>query len=102
MEAADLCSPGAAPSTGCAFAATGAFKIDGILDRRRHMWRGQFDECRLACLASEVGNSAEPSLQPHVVQPQWVCDRIYAMLSSQLDRSPPQRLGQLRPLRLGT
>src|SRR5580658_11163806 len=65
------------------------------------MWLGQFDECRFARLASEGGNSAEPSLQPHVVQPQRVRDGIYAMLSGQLDRSLPQWLWQLRPLRLG-
>ena len=62
------------------------------------MWRGQFDECRLACLTSEGGNSAEPPLQPHVVQPQRVRDGIYAMLSGQPDRSLPQRLRQFRPL----
>ena len=50
--------------------------------------------------ASEGGNSAEPSLQPHIVQPQRVRDGIYAMLSGQLDRSLPQRLRQLRPLLL--
>jgi len=47
------------------------------------------------------GNSAESSLKPHVVQPQRVRDRIYAVLSGQLDRSLPQWLWQLRPLRLG-
>jgi hypothetical protein len=37
-------------------------------------------------------NSAEPLLQPHIVQPQRVRDGIYAVLSSQFDRSLPQRL----------
>jgi hypothetical protein len=64
------------------------------------MWRGQFDESRLVCLALKGANSAEPSFQPHVVQPERVRDGIYAMLSGQLDRSLPQRLRQLRPLRL--
>ena len=54
------------------------------------MWRGQFDECRLACLASEAGNSAEPFLQSHIIQPQRVRDRIYAVLSGQFDRSLPK------------
>jgi hypothetical protein len=48
----------------------------------------QFDECRLGCLTS-AGNSAEPLLQPHIVQPQRVRDVVYA-LSSQFDRSLPQ------------
>ena len=52
-------------------------------------------------LRRRAGSSAEPFLQPHVVQPQRVRDRIYAVLPGQFDRSLPQRLRQLRPPRLG-
>jgi hypothetical protein len=61
--------------------------------QRRCPWRDQFDECGLACLSSGLGYSAcaaQPFLQPHVVQPEWVCDGIHTVFSGQLDRSLPQ------------
>jgi hypothetical protein len=73
----------------------------GVLRRRHRMWHGQFDEYRLTRLASEGGHAAESSLQPHVVQSQRVRDRIYAILAGQFDRSLPQWLRQLRPVRSG-
>ena len=45
-------------------------------------------------------NSAEPFLQPYIVQPQRVCDRIYAMLPRQFHCGLPQWFRQLRPYRL--
>ncbi len=44
-------------------------ELDDALFQRRCMWRDQFDEYRLSCLPSESGNSAQPFLQPHIVQP---------------------------------
>ena len=55
----------------------------------------------LPALRSKGGNSDEPSLRPHVVQPQRVCDWIYGMLPGWLDRRLPQCLRHRR-LRLGT
>ena len=57
--------------------------------RRRRVGCDQFDEYRLGCFASEGGNSTEPFLQSHIVQPQRVRDEIYAMLASQVDSGLP-------------
>ncbi len=51
--------------------------------------RNQFDECRLACLAPDDGDSPQSLLQPHVVKPQWMCDGINAVLPGQFDRGLP-------------
>ena len=45
-------------------------------------------------------SSAEPLLQPHIVQPQRVRNRIHTVLPRQFHRRLPQRLRQLRPPRL--
>jgi len=59
------------------FVSTRGFKLDHALFLRRH----QFDEFWLGCLAPEDGNSTQPFLQGRIVEPQWVRDRIYAVLS---------------------
>ena len=66
------------------------------------MWRDQFDECRPGCLSPVAGRFAQPFLQPHIIQPQRLRDRIDSVLPGQLDRRLPQRLRQLRPPLPGT
>ena len=82
-------------------AAVEGLKLDDAHLRRCRSRRNQFDECRLAFLAPNDGDSPQPLLQPHVVKPQWMRDRIYAVLPGQFDRGLPQRLRQLCPSRLG-
>jgi hypothetical protein len=54
------------------------------------MRRDQFHECRLGCLASEVGNCAEPFLQAHIIQPQRVRDGVHTVLPGEFGRSLPK------------
>ena len=56
----------------------------------RWMRRHQFHECRLGCLWSEAGNSAQPFLQPHITQSQRVRDGVHTVLPGQFDRSLPK------------
>src|SRR5450759_4641899 len=66
------------------FGPTGAFKLDHALLLRRD----QLDERRLGCLTPDDGDSTQSFFQTHIVEPQWVRDGIYAVLSGQFDRSP--------------
>jgi hypothetical protein len=56
------------PSSGAHFAAARGLELDDAVLQRRRMRRYQFNECRHGCLSSEAGNSAEPFLQPHIIQ----------------------------------
>jgi hypothetical protein len=47
---------------------------------------------------ASIRNAVEPLLKPRIVQPQRMSYRIHTMLASQLHRSLPQRLRQLRPM----
>jgi len=53
-----------------AFSSATGRELDHALLQRRRMRRDQLDECRLGYLPWTAGNSAEPLLQPHIVQPQ--------------------------------
>jgi len=82
-------------------AANRRLELDQTLRHRRRMRRDHFNECRRGCLLFRIRNAVEPLLQPRIVQPQRMSDRIHAMLPGQLHRSPLQRLRQLRPMRPG-
>ena len=68
---------------------TGLELDDAVLQCRAG--RDQLDECRLGAFCG-ARNSAEPFLQPHVVQPQRVRDGIHTVLPGQFDGCLPQRL----------
>ena len=60
--------------------------------------RDQFDKCRLGRLLFGARNSVEPFLQPRIVQPQRMSDRIHTVFTGQFHRSLPQCLRELRPM----
>jgi hypothetical protein len=68
------------------------------------MSRNQFHESRRGRLLLFANNrtSREAPLQPHVVQPQRMSNRMQTVLPRQFYRSLPQRFGNLRPVRLST
>jgi hypothetical protein len=71
-------------------AAAGGVELDDAVLQRRRMRRDQFHECRLGCFPTAAGNSAEPLLQPHIIQPERVRYGIHTVLPGQFDRSLPQ------------
>ena len=81
-------------------ASSRGLELDHAIRHRRGMRSNQFNECRLGCLLWRARNSVEPLLQPHIVQPQWMGNRIHTVLPGQLHRSLPKSLRQLLPMRL--
>jgi len=83
-------------------AANRGLELDHALRHPRRMRGDRFHECRLGCLLLGDRNSVEPLLQPRIVQPQRMSDRIHAVLPGQFHRSLPQRLRQPGPMRTAT
>ncbi len=60
----------------------------------------QFDECRRGCLLLDGRKSLKSPLQPHIVQPQRMSNRMQTVRPRQFYCRLPKRLRQLRPMRL--
>ena len=73
-----------------AYTSGDGLELDDAVLQRRRTWSDQFHECRLGCLSSEAGNSAEPIFQTHIIQPQRVRDGVHTMLTGEFNRSLPK------------
>jgi len=73
-------------------------ELDHALRHRRRMRSDQLDKRRLGRFLSKTRNSAKPLLQLHIIQSQWVSNRIQTVLPRQFYRSFPKLARQSCPL----
>jgi hypothetical protein len=82
-------------------AALRRFELDDELFHLCGLRPDQFHKCRPWRLLP-LCRSAQPLLQPRVIQTQWLRRSEYSILLRQVDGSLPERLWQLRPSLLRT